>query len=85
MKDLILTLILIISFFCFIYITLLIGCIFIVVVWALSTNTPDNLFMGEIINWMIKFNIKNPAVTYTCSIFSIIFIAYKIKHEKNKK
>ncbi len=81
MKDIILSLIILISL---IYIGLIILIIFFIFAWA-SLGATDSLFMGEWINFFILFNKESPMVIYITCGFCVIFIAYKIKHEKNKK
>lgn len=84
MKDVVLTVVLTLGFISLIYIGFLVGIFFLVIAWA-TLGTTNSLFMGDLINSFLIFNIENPVVIYIVTGFSLIFIAYKIKHEKNKK
>jgi hypothetical protein len=84
MKDIILSLIIIFGFISLLYIGLLIAIIFFIIAWA-TLGTTDSLFMGDLINSFLLFDKENPAIVYIATGFSVLFLAYKIKHEKNKK
>ncbi len=84
MKDLILSLVIIFGLVSIAYLMIILLIIFAVVAWALL-GTTDSLFMGDAINSFLLFNKENPIIIYITLGFSVLLIAYKVKHEINKK
>jgi len=84
MKDLILSLVIIFGLISLFYLGLILLVIFFIFAWAIL-GTTESLFLGDFINSFFLFNKENPAIIYIATGFSLLFIAYKAIHEKNKK
>lgn len=80
MKDIILSFIIIIGILSIMYLTLffLLGlAILLKVVAGTATQSGTGTIFASM--------IENPSLLIVAGFFAILFIAYKIKHEKNKR